>query len=1010
MSRRLTSILAVSLTVASALAQPVIVQQPAPQAATNGGAATFTVVAAGTGPFMYQWQCNGTNLPNGIITTVAGATQNPGYSGDSGPAISAELNYPSGVAVDGSGNIFVADTGNSRIRAFAPGGTISTVAGNGSQGFSGDGGIPTSASVHYPFGVAVDGNGNVYIADTYNQRIRAVLYGTMATVAGNGTAGFSGDGGQSENAMLNNPSGVAVDAGENVYIADSGNNRIRKVAPGGIIMTFAGDSGKGFFGDGNSATNAELNNPLGVAVDNTGDLIIADSGNNRVRMVGTNGKITTIAGNGTAAYSGDGGAATNASLSNPCGVAADGWGNLFILDLGNRRIREVNTNGIITTVAGTGVYANDAGTGDGGLATNAQFSFDTYDVDIFSCGLAADRSGNLYVTDSGWGGGSRIRQINLAGLPTLTVTNISAGNLGNYQVIVSGPSGSVTSSVATLAFAPLVTPPLTNQTVWLGGSATFTATVAGVPPFNYQWILNGTSIPGATNASYTVTGASTNDSGAYAVTVTNSYGSTVSASATLNVVTISQQPSLQAVLNNGTAAFSVGVSIPGAYTYQWVYNGTNLPPAITSVATNIALSSPDSVAIDSCGNLFICDAGNRRIREMSTSGGVTTVAGDGGSGYSGDGGAATNATISGPVAVAVDLADNLYISDQSDNRIREVGTDGIINTLAGTGGSFYSGDGGPAVDAGLYTPGGIAVDASGDVFIADMNSYRIRKVNLNGIISTVAGNGISSYSGDGGNATNAGFYPQNVAVDLAGNLFITCQYAERIRKVSTNGIISTFAGNGSSGFAGDGSAATSARLYSPGGVAVDAIGDVFIADSGNNRIREVGANGLIMTVAGSGATGFSGDGGAATNAALDNPADVALDRLGNLYIADAGNNRVREVNFAGSPVLPMGKATAKNAGNYQVIITSSFGSITSSVAPLVIITRPVISQLVNHPDGSTTLNLLTSTNASSRLYSATNLIPPVVWQPIDTNAIGGTWQFTDTNAMAGSRFYLLSTP
>jgi len=599
-------------------AQPVITQQPTNQAVLVGSNVTFSATVTSTEPFTYQWQINGTNLfqPNDFIIT---------------------------------------------------------------------------------------------------------------TVAGNGTNGYSGDGGAATNAVVLSPSGVTVDAGGNLFIADSGNNCIRKVGTNGIITTVAGNGISGYSGDGGFAINATLSSPSGVTVDASGNLFIADLGNNRVRKVGTNGIITTVAGNGTSfGNPGSNEAATNVSLSSPVGVAVDVTGNLFIVDTGHQRICKVGTNGIITTVAGNGLSGFS---GDGGAATSAELSY------------------------------------------------------------------------------------------------------------------------------------------------------------------------------------------------------------------------PHGVTVDASGNLFIADSGNR-VRKVNTNGIITTVAGNGTNGYSGDGGAATSAELN-LSSVVVDASGNLFIADSGNNCIRKVGTNGIITTVAGNGLSGYSGDGGYATNTPLYNPSGVSVDASGNLFIADSYNNRVRKVNTNCIITTVAGKG--TYSGDGGAATNAELsFAAGVFVDASGNLFIADESNERIRKVGANGIITTVAGNGISGYSGDGGYATNTSLYNPSGVSVDASGNLFIADSYNNRVRKVGTNGIITTVAGNGTNGYSGDGGAATSGKLNYPNGVILDASGNLFIADLGNNRIRKVNTVSQPsfnqpILSIPTVSASNAGNYSVIVTGSGGSVTSSVVSLMVITPLAIT-------------------------------------------------------------------
>ena len=765
-------------------AQPVITSQPANQAVVWGGNATFSVMATDVGPLTYQWQLNGTNLPNNIITTVAG-----GNLFNNLLATNTILNSAAGVTKDSAGNLFIADYGNHVIRKVDTNGVASIIAGTGSGSFSGDGGAATNAGLFFPNAVILDPAGNMFICDSGNNRVRKVdTNGIITTVAGSGQPFLGdpsqvGDYGAATNAGINSPGGICLDGAGNLFIADAQNQLIRKVGTNGIISTVAGNglAGGGGGGEGIRATSAALNYPNSVAVDSSNNLFIADSLNNRIRKVyGTSqiftlsgntyviGYIMTVAGTGTAGYSGDGGAATSAKLKNPLGVAVDAARNLLIVDSGNHCVRRMGTNNIITTVAGNGTNGYS---GDGGMATNANLSVPQ--------SVTTDSLGNLFVADSG---NNRIRQI--------------------------GTNGVI-------------------------------ATVAG------------------------------------------------------------------RILNDG------------------------------DFATNATLNVVYGTAFDLVGNLYIADSGDNRIRKVDTNGIITTVAGNGIYDYSGDGGAATNASLKHPFGVALDNGGNLFIADYNNYRIRKVDANGIISTVAGTGSSGFSGDGGMATNAKISSVFGLAVDAAGNCFIADWSNNRIRKVDTNGIISTVAGTGSFGFSGDGGAATNAAIQlPESVAFDSAGNLFIA-NFLHRIRKVDTNGIISTVAGNGNPAYSGDGGIATNASLNLPEAVTVDSTGNIFIADTGNERIRRVGTNGIIATVAGNGTLGFAGDGGAGNNAEFSVPRGLAVDVAGNVYSADMGNNRIRKlayVDHADQPSFTLTNVTTTSLGNnYSVIITSASGSVTSSV-------------------------------------------------------------------------------
>jgi sugar lactone lactonase YvrE len=651
-------------------------------------------------------------------------------------------------------------------------------------------------------------------------------------------------------------------------------------------------------------------------------------------------------------------------------MAFDAAGDLYIADQWNNRIRMVDTNGIITTFAGNGVQAYG---GDGGTPTNASL--------FYPSSLAFDAAGDLYLADQS---NNRVRVVDDTGHSTLTLSETTAANAGNYSVTIISPYGSVTSAVATLTvdLPPTIGPQPAGQFAVVGSSPSFSVAVTGTPPFCYSWYFNSTNlIQSGTNNTLTLPDISTNNAGNYTVAITNNYGAVTSQGAVLTVgfpPTVAVQPAGQTNLAGTAASFTVtpGGTVP--FSYQWRFNGANLPNnMITTVAgnggandsgngvmaTNGSLGYPTCVAFDAAGNMYIADCQDNHIRKVNTNGIITTVAGTSSAGYSGDGGAATNASLNWPNGVAVDAFGNLYIADSDNNRLRKVGANGIITTVVSN----------------LNYPTSLTFDASDNMYIADCDSSLILMAGANGVVATLAAGSLEE--------------PFGVALDSSGNLYVADTYDNRIREVSTNGLVTTVAGTGSSGYSGDGGAATNATLNAPKGVAFDPFGNLYVADWGNNRIREVATNGIITTVAGTGNNGNLGDGGAAANAGLGDPPDIAFDFAGNLYIADWQDQRIREVHFAGLPTLVLSNVNSANAGNYSVVITSPYGSVTSAVVSLTVTIPRTPPQIIS---SGTNFGLLTNQfgfnlngafGQTIVVDGSTNLLN---WTPLFTNTANGT--------------------
>ncbi|MBI3784838.1 MAG: hypothetical protein HY270_15700 [Deltaproteobacteria bacterium] len=693
--------------------------------------------------------------------------------------------------------------------AFPPAGNVDVMVGSG----NGDGGPAINALVE-PRGLATCGNPpDLYIADGLDNRVRMVegTTGDIITLAGTGKGGFSGDGGAAVDAQVNFPTDVLCDAAGNAYVADGNNNRVRFISASGIITTIAGNGSAASTGDGGPATQASLNGPRGLALDGRGSLYVAEFSGNRIRKI-SNGTITTVAGAGNWGSTGDGGLATLALLANPAGVAVDTSGRIFIADYNNSKVRRVDVDGTIATIAGDGFQGF---IGDGGPAQASRLKL-PYRVRF-------DTAGNLFFLDNGNNRVRRLQAVNGVVGASSTITTV-AGNGSNGSTGDGGPAS--------------------NATFWyLNGLAIDSAnkiylglTVNTVPSTD-----NRVRVIDTNGIISTEVGSGEGDGGPAINALIDPRGITTGSGTGALDLYVADGNNNRVRLVDGdtqiiTTIAGTGVGCPTA-TSTCGYGG---------LAINAQLRSPFGVAHDANGNVYIADTVDNRIRKVNASGIITTIAGSGSYGLSGDGGDATRGALALPYSVACDdSGSTLYVADFANNRVRKIAA-GIITTFAGT--TFgNAGDGGPAASAKLANPADAVIGPDGMIYIADFSNNAVRRARADGsLIERVVGNGTACNTptlpcGDGGQALSAQLnQPSRLAFDSAGRLYIGDSQTKRVRQVDLNtGIITTIAGTGNAGTEGDGGPALAANFYRATGLTVDSFNHVYIAQSDASRVRVV---------------------------------------------------------------------------------------------------------------------------------------------------------------------------
>lgn len=665
------------------------------------------------------------------ISTVAGAaTTFDGYTGDGGLAIEARLNRPAGLALDGSGNLYIADTWNHVIRLVDHSGRIRTVAGSGAEGYAGDGGPALQAKFLFPAGLALDSHGDLYIADEQTNRIRRIgSDGIITTFAGTGQRGFSGDGGAATAARLSGPGSMVFDASGVLFFTDDFNNGVRKITPDGVISTLAR------FG--------QFDRPAGIAIGRTGDIYVALRGGDRVVRIEKSGTVATFAGDGVIRGNsgmdapGDGGPAVSASIPHPTALAFDHNGHLLIAA---GRLRQVDKDGIVETIPGG---RRESVVGPNGALLPVRFGDPQ--------AMVVGGEGDIFVADT-----------------------------YAHRVLRTTPTG------ATTVVAGLASLPSEKE----GG------------PVEFAQLFNPWGIATAPTGELFIADTGRN-----------------------RILHVGQDGHFMTVAGKGLSIVRIEGSGPPPQ-----FSGDGGP------ADKADLDEPNGVAVDAQGNIYISDSLNNRIRKITTNGEIQTIAGNGQAGFSGDGEPAITATLAHPMGLAVDASGNIYIADRENNRIRKISPDGIITTVIGNGEKAMSGEG-LALSVTLNFPHGVALDTKGTLYVADTFNHRILRLDPDGIVRQVAGSGRQEFTGDEGPAVKAGLgAPDSLAIDARGNVYIAARANWRIRKITTDGIIHTIAGNNQSGFHGDGGPAVEAPVF-PTGVAVGPDGVIYLTD--HNRIRKL---------------------------------------------------------------------------------------------------------------------------------------------------------------------------
>ncbi len=889
--------------------------------------------------------------PGGVVTTIAGDFSTSGSADGTGTA--ARFFSPRGVTVDAAGNLYIADTINYTIRKMTPAGVVTTLAGLARTSGSTDG-VGTAARFNEPWGLAMDGLGNLYIADNSNHTLRKMTpAGVVTTLAG--LAGSSGSNeGTGSAARFYNPQGVAVDTSGNIYVSETGNHRILKVTPAGVMTRFIGGAGSGKT-DG-AGTAARFYHPEGLAVDGSGNIYVAETGNHTIRQVTPAGVVTTLGGFPGVPGSVDG-LGTEAKFNYPHAVAVAADGSLFVADRVNYRI----SRGVPeVTVSSTPIVQNQTLTNlSGAQHAPAYFVLDApaglafLKVEIFGGTGDCD----LYVRDDFFPTPNTYDQRPRLDGNQETVL-AEHPQEGPYYIMLrgftsyAGVSLRVSYSATPVAPVAITTPPLAvdHHSATVGGNVSFGGGTdvleRGVVYATHQNLTVGTAmkwVSGSGKGEFSGSLAGLAPATTYYL---RAYASN----------------------NEGTAYGSIMSFTTNSEVYDWS-NFAGMPETYgNSEGTGSAarFNMPGGLTMDTGGSLYVADRLNHRIRKVTPTGEVSLWVG---LNQGSNNGTASQATFYAPKDVAVDEEGNLYVADTGNHRIRKVTPARVVTTLAG---SYRGSLDGTGTAARFDTPEGVVVGPGGVVYVADTRNHTIRKITPTGVVTTFAGLAGSGGSADGTGTAARFYFPQGLAVDAGGTLYVADVGNHTIRKITVTGMVSTVAGLAGTSGATDGWV-SDARFKYPIHIAVDEEGNLYVSDYDNSTLRKVSPNGWVSTLGGYPGVIASLD-GLGTQARFRHPMGVALAADGTLFVADMSSSRIIRGVPEGVtlPSLPTVSTSAASGVTYQS--AESGGQVTDDGGGSVV-ERGVVYGTGQNPTTGTGIKVVSGSGLGAFTSSLTSLNP-----------------------------------